>query len=445
MFNRTLYAELIKWKTKTQRLPLILRGARQTGKTTLIKAFGQEFKHFIYLNLEDFDTRKLFSPSFSETLRLIELKSSRKIIPHETLLFLDEIQACPQAISHLRFFYETLPNLFLICAGSLLEIRLSQKQFSFPTGRVEYLFLTPLTFFEFLEATDKHLLLELLQGDPGSITPEIHQMIMKELYVYFQVGGMPAAIQNYIRVQSFAEVKHFHTNLYQSILDDIAKYLSKSETKYIELVFESAPFKTGERIIYGNFNNSGYGSREIKHAFEILQKALLVYRVFPTSAVNPPMFCNLGRAPKLFFFDIGLTNSRLASPFSGEQITAHSGIRGHFAEQFVFQELMAQNRQIPEPLFFWAREKSTSHAEIDFCGIWNNQLMPLEVKSGATGRLKSLGVFMEQSSRNLAVRFCNSQPGVNRDVHTGKGLPFTLIDIPLYLAGRWQDIVGTFI
>jgi hypothetical protein len=443
MFKRKLFIELQKWKQKKHRFPLIVRGARQTGKTTLIKEFGKSYKNFIYFNLEDIDSRKLFTDSFSETIRLIELKISQKLPQNETLLFLDEIQASKEAISLLRFFLEEMPDLNVICAGSLLEIKLSQKQISFPTGRVEYLFLAPMTFYEYLKAADKHLHLEIIFDKPDLITEEIHRTLMQEVYSYFQVGGMPAAIQHFMDTSSYAEVQHFHTNLYQSILDDIGKYLSKSESKYIELVFESTPFKLGERIVYGNFNNSGYRSREIKQAFEILQKAFLIYRVLPTSTLTFPPFHNLKKSPKIFYFDIGLANSRLSNPFDRSQITKNSGIRGHFAEQFVFQELLALNKQIPESLYFWARDKKNSHAEIDFCGGWKNNLIPIEVKSGSAGTLKSLGVFMERSAHKYALRFYSGLPVINRNVQTGKGPPFTLLNLPFYLAGRWHELAST--
>lgn len=445
MFKRSIYHGLEQWKLRKNRLPLIVRGARQTGKTTIIKEFAKQFKHFIYLNLEDTDTRKLITASFDETIKLIELKISKKIPRDNTLIFIDEIQASPEAVSHIRFFLEKMPEVFLICAGSLLEIKLSKKQISFPTGRVEYLFLTPMSLYEYLDAAGKRQHLEVIYGDPKAITQEIHNMLMEEVYSYFQIGGMPAAVQSFQDTKSFAEVKRFHLNLYQSILDDIGKYVSKSEEKYIQLVFESAPLKIAERIIYGNFNNSGYRCREIKHAFDILQKAFLVYRILPTSTVNLPAFHNLGKAPKLFFFDTGMVNSRLMQPFNKEQITANSSIRGNFSEQFIFQELLALQKQLPESLYFWTRETKNSHAEIDFCGAYNGSLVPIEVKYGPAGKLRSVGVFMEQAPHKIAVRFYNGLPSINHNVHTGKGVPFTLINIPLYLAGRWQDVVAGYL
>ena len=442
MFNRNLYSELMKWRDRPDRLPLVLRGARQTGKTTLIKEFSRQYESFLYFNCEELESRRVFTESFSETIKLIDLKYSKKIDPSSTLLCIDEIQASPEAIGLLRFFAEEMPRLSVICAGSLLEQRLSQKLISFPTGRVEYAFLTPFSFVEFLQAQGKNLHVDSLK-DPVGITPGMHRELMSELSTYFQVGGMPAAVASWVSMGSIAEVQRLHRNLFQSILDDIGRYLTKSESKYIEFVFDAAPYKIGQRIIYGNFNNSEYRTREVKQAFEILQKAFLVYRVLPTASTAAPLFHNVNKSPKLFFFDIGMAGSRLMIPAVASSIAPE--IKGRIAEQFVFQEMLAAHIQLPEPALFWTRDTSNSNAEIDFCSVWNGRPVPIEVKSGSAGTLKSLGVFMKESSGNLAIRFFDGLPLVQKNIETGTHVPFTLVNLPLYLAGNWQsalDVLG---
>jgi predicted AAA+ superfamily ATPase len=225
MFQRNLLQSLVQWKIKKNRLPLIIRGARQTGKTTLVGEFARQFETFLYLNLENIDDRKLISPSFTDTLAALEFRASKKIIPTSTLLFLDEIQACPDAVSLLRFFAEQMPELAVVCAGSLLEVRLSQKTISFPTGRVEYLFMAPMSFSEFLLAKGKTRHVEALSLASLTLPLPVHCMIMDEYALYIQTGGMPAAIREYLESNSLTGVRKLHANLLQSVLDDVGKYL----------------------------------------------------------------------------------------------------------------------------------------------------------------------------------------------------------------------------
>ena len=438
MFKRNLLQTLILWKSKKNRLPLIIRGARQTGKTTLVCEFAQQFVTFINLNMENIDDRKLISSSLTDTIAALEFHTSKKIVPASTLLFLDEIQACQDAVSLLRFFAEQMPDLAVVCAGSLLEVRLSQKAISFPTGRVEYLFMTPMSFSEFLCAKDKMMHVEAIADVSLNLPLSVHRMIMDEYVLYAQIGGMPAAIREYLENNSLAGVRTLHGNLLQSVLDDVGKYLPRAESKYIETVLDGAPAHCGERLHFENFNNSQFKSREIKNAFLMLQKAFLVYCTYPATAVVLPIVPNLHKSPKLFFYDIGMMNSRVGMPFTFDVSLTDCGMRGVIAEQFVFQELLASSHQLPNIPAFWVRESPNSNAEIDFCGQWNNFLVPMEVKSGANGTLKSLGVFMAQASQRIAIRFYNAPPSVQKNVSTGIGKEFTLLNLPLYYAGNWK-------
>ena len=438
MFQRNLLQSLARWKIKKNRLPLIIRGARQTGKTTLVGEFARQFETFFYLNLENIDDRKLISPSFTDTLAALEFRASKKIISTSTLLFLDEIQACPDAVSLLRFFAEQMPDLAVVCAGSLLEVRLSQKIISFPTGRVEYLFMAPMSFSEFLHAKGKTPHVEALSLASLTLPPPVHRMIMEEYALYIQTGGMPAAIREYLESNSLTGVRKLHANLLQSVLDDVGKYLPKAESKYIEAALDGAPAHCGERLRFENFNNSQFKSREMKNAFSMLQKAFLVYCTYPTNNVVPPMVRNFRKAPKLFFYDIGMMNSRMGMPLTFDVTLIDCGMRGVIAEQFVFQELLASSHQLPQIPAFWARESGNSNAEVDFCDQWNDFLVPMEVKSGASGTLKSLGMFMAQSPQRIALRFYNAPPSVQKNISTGVGKNFTLINLPLYYAGNWK-------
>jgi predicted AAA+ superfamily ATPase len=440
MFKRELLLSLEQWKVKKNRLPLIVRGARQTGKTTLVREFAKQFETFIYLNLENIDDRKLVVPSFADTISALEFRASKKIIPESTLLFLDEIQASPDAISLLRFFAEQMPDLAVVCAGSLLEVRLSQQTISFPTGRVEYLYLAPMSFSEFLLAKEKAPHVEALAQASLSLPLPVHRLIMEEYAQYIQTGGMPAAVREYLETNSLAEVRKLHANLFQSILDDIGKYLPRAESKYIEAALDGTPAHCGERIRFENFNNSQFKSREMKNAFSMLQKAFLTYCVYPTSSEVLPMAQNFRKAPKLFFYDIGMMNSRLGVPLLMDVSMTDCSIRGAIAEQFVFQELLAASRQLPRIPSFWVRESGNGNAEIDFCDQWNDRLVPMEVKSGSGGTLKSLGMFMVKAPQRIAIRFYNAPPSVQKNLATGVGNEFTLVNLPLYYAGNWRTV-----
>jgi hypothetical protein len=446
MFKRLLYQKLLDWKNRSSRLPLILRGARQVGKTTLITEFGKnEFVNFITLNLEEREYKSFFSGSFEQTLQAIEFKSKTRINPQNTLLFLDEIQAVPEAVNMLRFFYEKMPGLHVICAGSLLEIKLSKKNISFPTGRVEYLFLAPLSFLEFVEAKGNQVALEILKGRVNTISETVHTMLMEELYSYFRIGGLPGVVRSVLEVKSEMEAVRLHGDLFQSILDDLEKYVHKSEAKYLELAFVGTPFHISERLTYANFHNSEYRSREMKEAFNILEKAFLTFRSLPTSVTSPPILKKNNLAPKLFFFDIGLANSKLKMPFRTGSYEVQPQNKGDFAEQFVFQELLAMQTHIPDFPSFWLREKKDSHAEIDFCYEWNNRLIPVEVKAGTIGRLKSLGVFLNNASLKTAIRISSRPFSVSSNVTTGTGAAFTLLDIPFYFTWRIGEILNEWI
>jgi predicted AAA+ superfamily ATPase len=442
MLQRAILSELRAWKKERYRKPLVLRGARQVGKTTIIEHFAREFSHYIKLNLENRDDRNLIGDSFSSTVQALEARFSKQLSAEDTLVFFDEIQASPETVGMLRFFLEKMPQTAVVCAGSLLEQRLSEKKISFPAGRVSYMFMAPMSFEEFLRARKKESLIALLHDNPANLGAPSHELIMAELSAYRYIGGMPAAVREYVETGSLAHVRRVQKDLFQSVLDDIVKYSRESEIKYIETVFDSAPFFIGERIKYGNFNNSEYRSREMKHAFEMLEKAFLVYRSMPTTVTAPPPFNNTSRAPKLFFFDIGLAISRLNPAAIGGRDNSMGGISGPVTEQFVFQEFLSSCTQIPSAPLFWVRENLNANAEIDFMVQYGESLLPVEVKSGTAGSLKSLAVFFGSTSgRRRAVRFYNGLPSRDHSIAAAFGDPYELINLPLYYAGNWKEAI----
>ncbi|MBI2335203.1 MAG: ATP-binding protein [Deltaproteobacteria bacterium] len=449
MFNRKIEAELHNWKNKQRRKPLIIRGARQTGKTTLIRKFARQFKNFVELNLEKDSTSKIFANirDAKETIQSIEGIVNRRIIPGETLLFLDEIQNSISAIKMLRYFYEEMPGLHIISAGSLLEVRMKKEGWSFPVGRVEFLYLYPVSFYEFLSAIGEDIILgSVLKCDLNfPLLKPLHDKLLSLLADYMFVGGMPEAVNQYISDRNLLSVRKYHGTLFSSFKEDFAKYSSTSEVEYLKLVWDKLPFETGKRIKYSKLAGSSAKSRDISKAFDILHEAMLVERIFPTTCTMPPLIKKEKSAPKSIFLDIGLCtyvanltkdqiSERLMSPMFG----------GGLFEEFVGQEFLADDSSNRKSFYFWVREEKGTSSELDFLLQSGEEIVPVEIKSGSHGSLKSLHQFLARSSRNLGVRIWSGQlMKENHKVilHNGKSLQYELLSLPFYLVPRLKEFV----
>lgn len=449
MFARKAETELLKWKNKKTRKPLIFRGARQTGKTTLVRKLGLQFKNFIELNLEKDSISKIFSEvkDIKEVIKSIEEISNQRVIPRETLLFLDEIQNSVSAIKHLRYFYEELPDLHVIGAGSLLEVRMKSEGWSFPVGRVEFLYLYPLTFDEFLFVNGEEILLQSLSelNIGNSLAPAVHDKLIGLLSDYMVVGGMPEAVNEYLKSGSFHSVQQCHEALISSFKEDFSKYSKGAEVAHLKLVWDRIPFEIGKRITYSKLTASQVRSKETSKAFDILHEAMLVERIFPTTQTQPPLVKKTKASPKAIFLDVGLCtkvlhltrdqiHERLIDPF----------YQGGLMEAFVGQELLACDFYNRNTLFFWIREEKGSSSELDFLVPLEKELVPIEVKSGSQGSLKSLHQFLSRSTYTLGVRFYH-QASLKVENHlvtlpTGIKLKYKLLSIPFYLVFRWSPI-----
>ncbi len=438
------------WKSKSGRKPLIFRGARQTGKTTLIRRLGEKFGNFIELNLEKDVIRKIFSEvrDIKEVVKSIEGIVNQRVIPNETLIFLDEIQNSASAIKLLRYFYEEMPDLHVVAAGSLLEVRMKSEGWSFPVGRVEFLYLFPLTFDEFLLVTGKEILLQsLMECHVGVTLPSpLHDKFVGLLSDYMVVGGMPEAVNEYLKSGSFVSVKQCHETLVSSFKEDFSKYSRGAEVEYLKLVWDRIPFEIGKRITYSKLAGFEAHSRDISKAFDILHEAMLVERIFPTTQIRPPLVKKPKAAPKALFLDLGLctTALHLTSNQIREQLI-DPFYRGGLLEAFVGQELLASDVYSRNPLFFWIREVKGASSELDFLVPVDQGIVPIEVKSGSHGSLKSLHQFLSRSSYHTGVRFCN-HGSITVESHwitlpTGEKFKYQLISIPLYLTFRLREIL----
>ncbi len=427
--KREIEKILREWKQSTRRRPLLVRGARQVGKTYTITEFGErEFVDSVVVNFEQYPKYKECFKSLNpkEIIGAISIFSKKDIVPGESLLFLDEIQECPEAIMSLRYFYEQMPDLHVIAAGSLLEFVISHESFRMPVGRVQYLYMKPLSFFEFLNAIDENRSIDSIEqlNKQNSLDSFIHEHILSLVKKYFIIGGMPAVVSEYISTRNFKECFKVQEAIIQTFRDDFGKYASKAKYKYIQKVFYAVPKLLGKKFKYSHVNEHTT-SREIKDALEILEQAGIVYRIKKTSGEGLPLEAKANeRHFKTIFLDIGLVQNICG--LSEETLISEDLIRvnsGAVAEQFVAQELLAYQDTFRSPsLYYWVREARNSSAEVDYIVPHGPYIVPIEVKSGKTGRLRSINLYLKKYNVPIGLRISQQPYNIN--------LP--IISIPFY-------------
>ncbi len=436
--KRNLIIKLENWYKRDNRKPLVLRGARQTGKTSVVRDFGTRFSQFVELNMELLQDRKIFEQelTFDKLLQALFLQKDADRRNPSTLLFIDEIQHSPQAVALLRYFYEKAPQLAVICTGSLLDVYSESYKISFPVGRVENLYLYPVTFDEYLDSLDNSELSELYRQVP--LPDFAHSRLLELFHEYSMVGGMPEITSHYLEHRDLQRLQSLYNGLISSFIDDAAKYSSRSSYHYISHVIESAPAETGNRITYQGFGNSTYRSREIGEAFRILEKAMLLYRLYPVTGIGLPQLPSLKKAPRLLFIDVGLMNYALGIQHQLLHLNDLNGAyAGKVTEQIVGQLLLAESAYHQKPLF-WVREKKGATSEVDFVYQGEKEYIPIEVKSGKTGTLRSLHQFMGEAGGRTAVRFYSGPPGAHT-VCDAKGEPYTLLNLPYFLVQQLPE------
>ena len=439
MFNRESLEELAQWRQKENRKPLILRGARQVGKTTLINLFAANFNQYIYFNLDLPEDRRVFenARSFEDLLDAIFFTKNARRSEKETLLFIDEVQNSSAAIKYLRYFYEMQKDLYVIAAGSLLET-LIDKEISFPVGRVEYLAVRPLSFREFLTAGDFKSELKALDTIPFPVYA--HDKLLALFRKYSLIGGMPEIVKLYFETNDFVEIRNTINNLIIGYKADVEKYAAKeSANKVIRHIIENAWSYAAERITFNNFAGSNYRSREVSESFKVLEKTMLLRLVYPTTTMKIPLIANRKMSPKLHLLDTGLVNFKSGIEkelFSEVELT--DVYKGKIAEHIIGQELLSKNLSPEANLTFWTREKRQSSAELDYLINYKGKLIPVEVKSGASGKMRSLNIFMNLSDLSLAVRFYSGKLSISKE-KTIEGKDFTLINLPFYLCSKLEN------
>lgn len=441
MFRRIALENLREWALKAERKPLVLRGARQVGKTTLVEMFAADFDHYIYLNLEEKDNAELFATdsTFDDLLAGIFFKAKLPVDSPRTLIFIDEIQTEPKAVQALRYFYEKRPDLYVIAAGSLLE-SLMGRHISFPVGRVEYMALHPCTFVEFLSAIGEEMLAS--QVEKVAVPQSLHSYTLDLFKKYMIIGGLPEVVANYAQYHDMVRLSDVFNALLSGYRDDVEKYAdNRKEQDSIRYILNYGWTSAGHRIQFAKFTNSSFKSADVSNAFRTLEKTLLLELVYPLTSTSFPILPDLKKSPKLLWLDTGLVNY-VAGMQEELLFTTDSDElwNGDIAEHIVAQELLGATTTFDEKRLFWVRDARNSQAEVDFVIRYKSHLLPIEVKTGANSKLRSLHLFMEESKENIALRLWNG-PMTSDVITRSDGRPFTLYNIPLYYAGHLHTLM----
>jgi predicted AAA+ superfamily ATPase len=449
--KRKYFVFLQEWLRAHDRKPLVIRGARQVGKTWLVRYFAeQQNRRLIELNFEKEPHLASFFQSNDPKEILLNLGSLRDevIDPNQCLLFLDEIQAVPELLPKLRWFAEDLPELPVIAAGSLLEFVLEEHTFSMPVGRIGYMYMEPLSFEEFLVASKREPLLSHLEAFQWStkIPKALHEKALSLFKEYIVIGGMPAAVASWVAERSLLKVNQIHRDLITTYRDDFAKYCGRIDKERLDEILLAIPKFLGEKFIYSKVNPN-IRSELIKQAFDLLCKARVCHRVTSAHANGVPIGAELDKKFfKAIFLDVGLCSAAL--DLTLDQITTTDEIilinSGGIAEQVSGQLLRTISLPYIEPeLYYWLREGKNS-AEIDYIIQHGSRLIPIEVKACSTGSLKSLHLFMGLKKLSTALRI-NSDFPTQTDVQVkdqdGNDVKYTLLSIPFYLLGQIHRLI----
>jgi len=460
VIHRNIDVELQKWVQSNSPKCLVIRGARQIGKTTAvlsIPSIRSGDRPILYMNLEEHPELEILFSSMDAERILEELSFSAgtKLSPG-TVMFLDEVQAAPSALAALRYMREHRPDVYFVSAGSLLEIALGKKKISIPVGRMDYNFMGPLSFEEFLESdTAMEMELEIIgKWAPGESFPiAAHRRLADKLRQFMITGGMPEAVDVFLSSGDPFQVEKVHSSILNTYRDDFAKYVSGDELLTLRRVFNWVPARAGDKVIYTQISPD-LKSAKVRSAIELLSGARVIFPVLHSSGNGIPLNAEMKPSIfKLYFLDVGLMSSMTGiTRISQEQILSSEFVnKGRLAEQFIAQHLLFRVPSFQQPsLHYWLREGRTSNAEVDFLISEKGQVLPVEVKSGTSGQLKSLMRFMLDKESSLALRFDMNPPSFQKVDHllgngAGKSsrISFDLLSLPLYMVGQISRLVSS--
>lgn len=429
---RNSMKDLIKWKDNINRKPMILRGARQVGKTWLMKEFGEKYyKSYVYFNFDEETQLKSIFAQNKVPVRIIEILSiisGVKILPNETLIIFDEVQECADALNSLKYFYENANEYHIICAGSLLGTLLSTPK-SYPVGMVDLLDINPLSFDEFLNAVDENLFSYYNNLNKDSIVEDIFHNKLLEMYdIYLIIGGMPECVYSWINNKDPFEIQKIQHNLIQIYENDFSKHNGRINSGRLLIVFRSIVSqltKSNEKFIY-NTLREGARARDFEEAIEWLSSAGMINRLYGLSKVEHPLnaFKKLD-AFKLFLFDTGLLKQMAGLDNSVILLQENYQFKGPLTENYVLQQLISSFSVNPHYY-------SNKHSELDFIVELKGETIPIEVKGGIDKSSISFKKFITENNPKIAIRY--SRRPLKKD---GK-----IINIPLYLVNKTFDLIG---
>lgn len=425
--RRLIEGQLEAWRIRRRRKPLLVRGARQVGKTFSVTRFGEtSFDNLVVVNLErDRALHAVFQPDLDPTriVKELELSLNKRIRAGSTLLFLDEIQGCPKALAALKYFREEVPELHVAAAGSLLEFALGSE--SFPVGQVNILEMYPMTFAEFLWAGGADESSAFVQKGPTTTSQAVHESLLTRLRDYLMVGGMPEAVSAFADNHSIAEAREVHSELVETYRQDFAKYAPRSDKGCLDDVLYAVARSVGSQIKYSRLS-SRFSQPTARKAFELLCTARLTWRVSHASPAGLPLVApESAKVFKAVLVDVGILHTLCGMPLATFPGTSDllSVYRGAIAEQFVGQEMLAAQGT----LNYWSRRARGSSAEVDYLVALDGQVYPVEVKSGKAGKLKSMQLCLEE--------YPNCPRGLVLSLAPWHELPkHRLVFVPLYHA-----------
>ena len=408
--RRNLDKVLLSWKNDPDRKPLLVRGARQVGKTSTIEQLGSHFEQFVVVNFEkNRQLRSLFEGDLDvkEICMKLSVHFKKPIEPQKTLLFFDEIQSCPKAIASMRYFYEDFPDLHMVAAGSLLEFALEELP-TFGVGRIDSLFMYPFSFQEFMLASGEELLWnEVCKSSPEiPLFPLFHEKCIDLLKKYLIIGGMPAAVYSFLKNNDILKVQRVLDRLILSLQNDFAKYKKRLPMLLLREVFASIVKQAGGKFIYSKAAETSHYN--IKQAINLLILAGLVIPVVSSSANGIPLGAEANHKNcKMLLLDTGifqrLLDLQISDIINSGDFEAVN--KGAIAEQFAGLEIIKNSSPyVPENLYFWMREQKKSQAEVDYLIQYNGKIVPIEVKSGKSGKMQSLHLFLSEKQSEYGIR-----------------------------------------
>ncbi len=436
--HRRIQAQLLEWKHSPNRKPLLLRGARQVGKSHAVQQFGEtQFEQLITVNFElDSKFLSCFDDLHPENiLHAIEILTKQDIRPGKTLLFLDEIQECPRAIMSLRYFKENFPQLHVIGAGSLLELIINDERYREPVGRVQSLFMHPCSFNEFLMACGEERLLDYLSTatTKSGIAQPIHERLLEKCKEYCMLGGMPEVLNYFVTQKKFLGCEAIQATLLEYYQRDFAKYHQKLNARALQKIFQKSPALVAKQFKYVDIDPE-IQARDQKPALEALINAGIIHPVYSTSASGLPLALGVNEKKfKLLFLDVGLANYATGLNMGvllNQDIISTN--RGALSEQFVGQELLAytENYKMGK-LYYWSREQKNSQAEVDYLITVGAKIFPIEVKSGKTGRLKSIQIFLDEKGADFGIQISQNPLSFENRI----------LSVPLYMVFELKRLI----